>query len=433
MGTKRAGSLPEARVFLRPTRKGACRAAKTALAAAAICLSALSGCTKPKPQAPALVYPYSAETSRIFYAGASGLSESRPPVGESSAGGSAPAALAPNASTISSDGRTILAAVNGWGLVRIEPKAENRLGGSGERGSAAGSAASGAGSGAAPSYRLAGTPLPSIFAGLTAAGAWPLAGGFLVQLYRDPFVTAAGRTDSSGQGEVLPKARLAFLRADDDSGSACRSFDPFVAEADSGFELFALLPSGGRWFAQLRKEGSERVELKFLALGDPLAGMADLAGAASSAAAGAAAVRPVEIGRAQFEAALEPKALASLGGGEGDRLRTALRALGKGPWLVRLRSSGGADSWYLSAGEAEEASQLYAWAGSYGTLALRSDGWLALAPEGGGTKLESLGEPAPGASYVALTEAGGIVAAAWESGEFPNIASAGLVVAPLPR
>jgi hypothetical protein len=41
--------------------------------------------------------------------------------------------------------------------------------------------------------------------------------------------------------------------------------------------------------------------------------------------------------------------------------------------------------------------------------------------------------PVPEASFTALAAAGGLAAAAWESGEFPYIAQAGLVIAPLPR
>jgi hypothetical protein len=58
---------------------------------------------------------------------------------------------------------------------------------------------------------------------------------------------------------------------------------------------------------------------------------------------------------------------------------------------------------------------------------------LAFSNAEGGTNLLSLAAPVPGAAFTALTAIGGFAAIAWESGEFPAIDSAGLVVVPLPR
>jgi hypothetical protein len=420
-------------------RRAVAAAVLAAIAAtAAVAALSLVGCARRAPEAPKIDYPYLADSSRTFYASASGLSDLPPRDGAPGAADEgSPSARAPNASVLSSDGVTIVAAINGWGLARIESSTGGRGGaaptadGRASAEAAAGAAATGAEAAARVAYRIEGRPLPSLFTGLTAAGAWPLSGGFLVQLFRDPFAHLASPS-ADPRSEALG-GRLVFLPAGD--GDAL-SPEPFAAETAGGYELFALLPSGGRWFAALRKEKDERVEQKFLSLDDPLAGV----GRAGTSGVGLPAEKPdvmaavvVGIKRAQFEEMLKPKALASLGGGEGERLRTAVRILGKGPWLVRLRTSKGGDGWYLSSGDAEEASPLYAWSGPTGTLALRSDGWLSLASEGSASKLVSLGEPLPGAVYTALASADGIVAAAWETGEFPNIVSAGLVVAPLPR
>jgi len=385
--------------------KGAPRA-KFASIAAILLAASLAGCAKKPPEIPAPVFPYAADSPRVFYASASGLTESLPAASASGAEG-APATRAPNASVLSSDGRAIIAAVNGWGIASVIANA----------------GASIEASPVSPAYRIVGTPLPSIFAGLTAAGAWPVGGGFLVQLFRDPFTEAPSSPSHLDPPYPLPKTRLAYLSG---GVGAADPLEPFASEAASGFELFALLPSEGKWFAELRKDGPDRADLKFLALADPSAGVAAGSG-------GGAALKPVEIGRTEFEAALMPKSLASLGGAEGDSLRAAIKALGEGPWLVRLRSGKGGDSWYLSGGKAEDAAPVYAWSEPSGMLALRPDGWLASSKAGSGTKLSSLGEAVPGASFTALAAAGELVAAAWETGEFPNIDEAGLVIAPLPR
>jgi hypothetical protein len=102
---------------------------------------------------------------------------------------------------------------------------------------------------------------------------------------------------------------------------------------------------------------------------------------------------------------------------------------------VRLRDSKGGDDWYLSSGAAEDARAVYAWAEGPRVLALRFDGWLAVA-DGGNARdqgpakaaLSHLEPPTEGAVFTALAAAGDTLAAAWESGEFPNIEAAGLVV-----
>ncbi len=380
----------------------------TVVAAALVLALGLGACARKGPGSAAAAggrggtaYPYSAAAPRVFYATAEGLSELAPRELFADASGEAPlASRAPNASVLSSDGLRIVAAVNGWGVARIE--------------TAAGS--TGAGAKGELAYRIAGTPLGAAFAGLTTGGAWPLSGGFLIQLFHDPFSEDPMPASHLEPPGPRTGSRLVFFDA---AKGEARTPNPLPQGLDPGYELFAFLPSGGRWFAELRKDAAERVDLKFLAIADPLS---------SAASAG-------ELGRAQFEAALQPKALSGLAGEAGASLRSALKALGAGPWLVRLRAGSGADAWYLSGGRPEEAAPIFAWAEAGGgkTLALRSDGWLAYSDSGGKTSLEALPAPAPGAAFTALAAAGGLAAAAWESGDFPYAASAGLVIAPLPR
>ena len=119
-------------------------------------------------------------------------------------------------------------------------------------------------------------------------------------------------------------------------------------------------------------------------------------------------------------------------------LRSALAALGKGPWLARLRGPSGEDSWLIGSGRPEDATPVFAWATGGAVLALCPDGRLARAVSaaGGATpaaSLSSLAPPVEGASFVALAATGTLLAAAWEKGDFPEIEAAGIVVAPIPN
>jgi hypothetical protein len=346
----------------------------------------LGGCARRPPPKPAIVYPYRIEAGKIFYATNSGLSEQ---TFQGEAEGELPASKAPHASVLSSDGTSILVAVNGWGVESIETSPDGLA------------------------YRLVDRPSPS-FSGLATGGAWPLGGGYLVQLYRDPFVDAP---DAATPGTAAPGSHLAYF----DAEGGARSLSPFPASLDPGFEAFALLPAEGRWYAELRKDGRERVELKFFALDDPLA----------------QAAAPREVRRAEFEEALHPLPLAALQGEAGAALRSALGALGKGPWLARLRSGSGLDRWYLSSGLPEEATNVLGWSyrGSRGearALVLAGDGRLALG-RGGSASLLSIKAPVEGALFTALAASDKIAAAAWEEGDFPSISAAGVVLMAIPQ
>jgi hypothetical protein len=372
-------------------------------ALAALCL-ALSGCARKAPAPPPVAYPYPISVERPFFAGLDGLQEGPPPEA-----GSTLASKAPNASVLSADASSIAVAVNGWGLDRVLASPDGG------------------------SYRLAAEPLKEGFSGLATSGAWPAAGGFLVQLYRDPFSDAEDSTGaapaapaSGDEGSARP-ARLAFFGGDGTSEMREMRFPPGIGP---DFELFALLPSGSSWFAELRKDAEERVDSKYLELGDPLASTSALR----------------EIPRAEFEEALKPRPLSELGDMEGKELRAALSSLGPGPWLARLRSDQGADLWYISSGKPEEAALAFAWveegarnakAVEPGTaaprlLALSADGALVLAEGEGPPSVKRLHAPVEGADFTALAAAGDLAAAAWEAGDFPEISSAGVVVSPLP-
>jgi hypothetical protein len=394
MASKGAGFPRGARVFFTASKIAA------ALAAGLIAALALGGCARRQPPPAAPVYPYKADAAKAFFATLSGLSDM---TYQGEAAEELPASRAPNASVMSADGAAIAVAVNGWGLERIEASPDGGA------------------------YRLVDCPLPSAFGGLATGGAWPLGGGFLVQLYRDPFGASVEEAGAAPAKAPESASRLVFFGG----GEAAATIpDPFPPGGDPGFELFALLPAGNTWFAELRKDGAERVDLKFFALEDPRAGKE----------ARQASIRPIR--RSEFEAALSPLSLALLRGEAGDALRSALARLGPGPWLVRLRSGRGEDRWYLSSGKAEDASKAFGWilargraaegAGEgAGVLALSQDGRLASSDGRGGSSLERLVAPAEGASFTALAAAGTIAAAAWEAGEFPYLSSAGVIIVPI--
>jgi hypothetical protein len=344
----------------------------------------LAGCVKQAPIPAPPIFPYAADAPKVFYATGSGLSEM---TFQGEAETELPASRAPNASVLSSNGKSIAIAVNGWGIERIESSPDGRA------------------------YRIVDYPLPAVFSGLATGGAWPMGGGFLVQLYRDPF------SDSSlpGAPSSVPVSlsRLAYFGGD---GGAATTPNPFPQDVDPAYELFALLPAGGIWFAELRKDASERVDYKFFALGDPLARSPSTR----------------EVGRREFESSLKP--LSWLEGDAGASLRSALALLGKGPWLTRLRSDSGEDRWYLSSGKAEEAANAFAWTLSgavVGMLVLCPDGKLAVSGGRGEPSLTSLAAPVEGAVFTAIAAAGNIAVAAWEAGEFPYISSAGIVLIPI--
>ena len=348
----------------------------------------LAGCVRKAPPLPPPaepVYPYRSDTTKVFYATPSGLSEMTfQGEGETEMLLSS----APNGSVLSSDGRGIAVAVNGWGIEKVEASSDGRA------------------------YRLVDSHLPGIFSGLSTGGAWPLGGGFLFQLYRDPFSDPA----EAGASVTAPASafRLVFFGRE----GMATTLDPFPPGRDAGFELFALLPAGGTWFAELRKDAAERVDFEFFAIDDPLA--------ASSSAR--------EIHRADFEAALMPVPFSDISGEVGTSLRSALALLGTGPWLARIRSDTGEDRWYLSSGNAEEATKVFVWTSagdSARVLVLGTDGRLALSDGRGEPVLTSIAAPVEGAAFTTLAAAGNIAAAAWEAGEFPFVSSAGIVLTPL--
>jgi len=366
-----------------------------ALAAAVLALG-LAGCARTAAPRAAPSFPYKSDAEKVFFATSSGLSEINF-AGEEEV--ELPASKAPNASVLSADGKSIAVALNGWGMERIVASPDGR------------------------SYRIVDSPDSAAFAGLATGGIWPLDGGFLIHLYRDPFADSVEGSGSPGGAAAGTAAastpRLVFLGAD---GAAAARPDPFPKDRVAGFEPFVLLPAEGGWFAQLRKDAAERVDMKYFAIDDPLAS--------------APSVR--EIRRSEFEDALEPLPLSGLGGGLGASLRSALGLLGEGPWLARLRSGAGDDRWYLSSGRPEEATNAFAWsvAGKAGgaamVLVLTPDGRLALCDGRDTRPLTALPAPAEGATFTALAAAGNIAAAAWESGDFPDISSAGIALFPIP-
>jgi len=383
--------------------EGALRALVAALALASL---GLSGCARKAPEAAPqpIAYPYSSATPRVFYATETGLVAEAPAERDGAAIAAArPASRSPNASILSSNDASIIAAINGWGMARIEINTSSNV----EQGA---------------NYRVVGTPLPELFSGLSTGGAWPVKGGMLVQLYRNPFYEDADANQGSSKAG-LPSSRLFFI--DDSKTGEAKVLDPFVSMAGPGYELFALLPSGGSWFAELRKDSPERVDLEFFTLGDPLATQ----GTTGSPNGGA--IRGIQ--RSDFEAALKPRPLSSLEGDPGKTLRTALTSLGAQSWLTRLRSASGEDAWYLSSGAPEDASTAYAWADGDRVTVLRQDGWIATADAKGSRSLTRFALPRSDASFTALATAGDLVAAAWEAGVFPSIEAAGLVVARFAR
>jgi hypothetical protein len=139
-----------------------------------------------------------------------------------------------------------------------------------------------------------------------------------------------------------------------------------------------------------------------------------------------------DIGKADFERALEPRAI----GGAPEALRSAAAALAPGAVLIRARDAAGADRYWLSGGGLEDAREASAWLSDDGASALvveRSGG--AAYASGGSCRPFSIAPPAEGAALSAAAllplGTGSLALVAWEKGSFPSVEASGLLVLPL--
>jgi len=367
-----------------PRRAGAMLAVAASALAAALLFGACG-----RRAAPA--YPYSAAKPRVFVATSDGLA-ALPPKADalSLAKLNGLAALVPDASVSSASEAAILVAVNRVGPVFIEPDADCR------------------------NYRLKAFPSPGTFARLTAGGAWPHDGGFLVQLYRDPF-SLQGSQRGAPLGTLLTVTQAGSIQVLASSG--------LVSETSLGFGLFALYPAPqGGWLAELRRDDVSRVETRYLSAASP----EDPA--------------PRQLSRSAFEAKLEPRPLAAVAGAKGEALRHAIAALsaseGGASWssaLIRARGADGSDVYYLDGGSIDEARSMFAWFLDDGrVIVLEQGGEAVVADSSGRSATFAFIPPLPDASFTSLAVCRDLAAASWTSGVFPDLRAAGLVVAAVP-
>ncbi len=335
-------------------------------------------------------YPFSAAAPAVFVATSEGLAALPPETDASSlAKLDGPAALVPSASVLSADSSAIMVAVNRAGPVFIEPDRDCRH------------------------YRLKAVRSPEPFAKLTVGGAWPRDGSFLVQLYHDPF-SPPGSPSGGALGTLLSVDPTGAIRVLASSG--------LVSETSGGFGLFALYPAPqGGWLAELRRDEPDRVETRYLSAADP----EDPA--------------PKDLKRSAFENALEPQSLAEAAGARGAALRQALAALlasegsPSGSVMIRARGSDGSDRYYVDGGPLDEARPLSAWYMDDGrVLMLEPDGDAAVSGGSGEAATMRFAPPVSGATFTALAVSRDLAAASWESGIFPDLRAAGIVVADVP-
>jgi hypothetical protein len=382
------------------------RALALAALAAALALSACSRRPEPAESAPS-PYPYAAGIAHVFVATGGGLVPlAFGASAEALTGPPAPASRAHNASILGADLSRIVAAVNGYGVAIVLPSPDGRA------------------------FNIGNLGAP--FGGLTTGGIWPFDGGFLVQLYRDPFSEYPPVPGGSASVEGASLYRVGPEGA----------ISELPLGGPQGYDLFALFPTESKsWVAAFRKEAAGQAVTRFMRLGPP----------------GASAEGGREISRAEFEAAIAPEPLSAAPGASGEALRRACATLagaapgsGTGPGasapergaapgaaavppvLARLRDARGLDRWYGVA--SAETREISAWAMADGrVLALDRSGELAAAGSAGEVGRLRIAAPVEGAVFVALASAGGLVAAAWEAGSFPEISAAGLVVLAAPR
>ena len=353
------------------------------------CGSARRGGGQSAANSSSAAYPYSANTRAYFDLGPSGLAprSAAPRSAAQPAVMTAPpvAALAPRVAAIAaksgaSDSSLAAIALNRFGYALLEASPDNA------------------------SYRLSSFPL-SEASYLSAADLWPRKKGFLLELYRDPFAAAApARPTAAGQE----------LFSIDEAGAA----SPLPRLGREGEELFALLPAGERWYAELRAETKEGARLRYLRLDSPDLGQKKGA--------------MCEIGRGDFERALTPRAIR----GAPESLRSAAAALAPGALLVRARGGADAEGYWLSGGPLADAREASAWVSDDGSSALVVEraGEVAYV-SGGSCRRFSIAAPAKGAALTAAAVLSlgtrRLALIAWESGSFPSIEASGLIVLPL--
>jgi hypothetical protein len=368
-------------------------------AVASGCGSARRGGRQSAADSSSAAYPYSADTTMYFGLGPSGLApssaapRSAAPSSASTVTTAQPAASAPSAPPVAALAPRVAAiavksggsglaviALNRYGYALLEASPDNA------------------------SYRLSSLPL-SEASYLSVADLWPRKKGFLLELYRDPFADAApARPTAAGQE----------LFSIDEAGAA----SPLPRLGREEEELFALLPAGGRWYAEFRAETKEGARLRYLRLDSPAPGQGKTA--------------MCDIGRGDFERALKPKAIK----GAPESLRSAVATLAPGALLVRARGGADAEGYWLSGGPLADAREASAWVSDdeSSALVVERTGEAAYV-SGGSCKRFSIAAPAKGAALTAAAVLSlgtrRLALIAWELGSFPSIEASGLIVMPL--
>ncbi len=233
------------------------------------------------------------------------------------------------------------------------------------------------------------------------AGLWPRQDGFLLELYHDPFIKGlAPRTD------LDPELLMVS------SGGLVSRLERL---GEAGEDLFALFPApNGSWYAELRSEKALGASTRYLQLSGP-------------AEKNGAKALPREV----FEASLSPRPLSLAPA----CLREATAMLGKGPFLVHARNAEGSELWWLSGGRLDEAKEVFAWIGkgeedAIGLMPSGDGAWVMGNREAKAFHLEA---PLQGGRYTAVAAIfGKVLAAAWETGSFPEVSASGMTVGPLP-
>lgn len=294
------------------------------------------------------------------------------------------ASQAPRVAALASKGprdSVLIAALNRYGLAMVEASPDRTA------------------------FKLRNIPRPE-FAGRSVAALWSRGPSWLLELYRDPFVTPI-QPRSDQDPELLAIDGEAGLRVLPRMGRP-------------GEDLFALYPGPrGRWYAEFRTEQKLGARLRYASLASPVPGP-------DGRIEGLQDLR-----RDLFEASLAPRPLSAAP----SALRRAAGALETGPILVHALGEDGQDGFWLSSGPAEDAREASAWIGSGedSALILLRSGEGAWAGKDG-VKTFRIAPAISGAEYgpvAGLFPAEGksgktIVAAAWIQGQFPGVSASGL-------
>jgi hypothetical protein len=230
------------------------------------------------------------------------------------------------------------------------------------------------------------------FAGRSVMGWVRVGGDSFCVLYAMPVAPDSAAPESGGE----------IVGRDEEGRPLDASFLRFDRAFGKGWQIFAAFDAVDGMYAQLRKEGPERAEHKWLF------------------APGAPPFKPESLEREDFQARLYPRLLSVAP----RFVRDAMEALRpKANVLVETRGDRGTEIW-ISRSLDEDFEPVYAFVDGDSIWAMASDGMVILPS----LERRSLPLPAEGARYAEFAVVNGVLVARWTLDRFPETLASGVVL-----